>query len=268
MIRYTARGIRFGEIRFDEQPEPPLPDVLILRQRRTRPESGSYTTFHSFVTDLTENDQKLWDKIGKTCRYKIRRAETKDGVGCAIDPAPTPADIAIFIDFFNAFARQKSLAPIDRAELTAIARAGRLWLTRAEADGESVVRHSFLETNGTIRLLQSASLFRETDAETRAIIGRANRLLHWREILTFKERGLECLDWGGRFEDESSQERKGINDFKREFGGTPAEYFESWQALSSRGRVYMRLRALVHGAHALLAQKVERGLTGQTQVAA
>ena len=48
-----------------------------------------------------------------------------------------------------------------------------------------------------MRLLYSASHFRATsDSGERNRIGRANRLLHWHEIITLKDLGFELYDLG------------------------------------------------------------------------
>ena len=50
-------------------------------------------------------------------------------------------------------------------------------------------------------------------------IGRANRLLHWHEILTLKDLGFELYDLGGIPLDSADQEKNDIARFKLEFGG-------------------------------------------------
>lgn len=242
MIRYSVRGVAFAEIWFDEPAVPPMPDILILSHRHGPPAVGHFTVKPSLVTDLTESEDAIWQRIGKTCRYKIRRAQTKDGAACAIDTYPSDAAVDEFIHFFNRFALQKSLPPISGAQFSAVAGARRLRLTRADLNGSVVARHAYIATDRNIRLLHSASLFREFDAEMRAAIGRANRLLHWIDIVAMKNAGFDCMDWGGRFLDESVPQQKSINDFKREFGARPVEYYESWQPISALGHFYARMR--------------------------
>jgi hypothetical protein len=253
MIRFQARTIQYGEIWFDEPVKEPLPDILIRHHCGKRPPKGPFTVERSLIADLTESETVMWEKIGKTCRYKIRRSETKDAVACSFDASPSEEHIDSFVKFYDIFAAGKSLNPLDRNWIEAIVRAGRLRLTRAEHDGTTLVRHSYIVAGGTARLLQTASLFRDTDAEQRAVIGRANRLLHWRDMTAFKDAGLERYDWGGIFENESTPERKGINEFKREFGGTPTEYFGSRQAISIRGQLYSFARELAGSGRAMLS---------------
>ena len=75
-------------------------------------------------------------------------------------------------------------------------------------------------SSGRVRLLYSASHFRaRSDSGERNKIGRANRLLHWHEIVTLKDLGFGLYDLGGIPLDSSDQEKNDIARFKLEFGG-------------------------------------------------
>jgi lipid II:glycine glycyltransferase (peptidoglycan interpeptide bridge formation enzyme) len=254
MIRFSSMAIRFGQVWFDEPIVEPLPDVLILRHCRARPEAIAVTIKHSLVSDLEQPTEEIWEKIGKTCRYKIRRAENKDGAICSVDAdqSPTIAELDDFVAFYDEFARAKSLAPINRSRLLAVAEAGRLRLSRGVLNGTIVVRHAYIVTGGTVRLLYSASLFRGSSDDVRAAIGRTNRLLHWLDMQTFKRQEYRTFDWGGLFADEIRPDHRGINDFKREFGGRRVDYFEGYAACSPLGRVVLQIAALPNAARSLL----------------
>jgi hypothetical protein len=252
MIRFSSMAVSFGERWFDEPVTRPIPDIVILRHSSVRPTTGLVSQKKSLVNDLTASDGEIFAKIGKTCRYKIKRAETKDLATCSYDPDPSVAEVDMFLDFYALFARQKGLPPINRRQFLAVAKAGRLRLSRSELQGAVVVRHAYIVSNAIARLLYSASLFRSSDQEVRSAIGRANRLLHWRDLLAFKQEGLRVFDWGGIFADETSADRKGINNFKREFGGDPATYFEACEVHSLLGRLVLTMLLAARGAKALL----------------
>jgi hypothetical protein len=87
-------------------------------------------------------------------------------------------------------------------------------------------------------LMQSASLFRdaETSAE-RNMIGRANRYLHWRDMLAFKAFGCLVYDLGGVDLAGRDPATTRIAAFKRGFGGeVRATYWRS-QPVSVKGRL-------------------------------
>ena len=147
-----------------------------------------------------------------------------------------------FRAFYDAFARQKSLEPADHKWLVAACRARQLALSSASLNGEALVWHAHVMFGNTAGLLYSGSYFRNRDNEYRALVGRANRWLHWRDMLRFKEMGIKRYDWGGMFEDESVPERAGINSFKRDFGGQQVRTYDCTVPTTVRGRIYLPLR--------------------------
>jgi hypothetical protein len=71
-----------------------------------------------------------------------------------------------------------------------------LCITEAVLDGNVVCSHLYIADRavGRAHLIRSASLFRETRHAERQKIGRANRLLHFHDILLFQQRGLGLYD--------------------------------------------------------------------------
>ena len=55
-------------------------DIVLYRQRDAPIADARYIPFLSLVTNLSEGEDAITEKFGKDCRYKIRRAETKDGL--------------------------------------------------------------------------------------------------------------------------------------------------------------------------------------------
>ena len=100
------------------------------------------------------------------------------------------------------------------------------------------VWHAYYMSGERVRLLYSASLFREQDKALRALVGRLNRWLHWQDIQEFRRRGFLIYDMGGVFEDESSPEALGINRFKEEFGGVKIRNFNCTVPMTWKGRIY------------------------------
>lgn len=242
MIRTRGKLVRYGEVWFDEHPNPPQPDVMIYRQRSAPLPNAQCSPFLSLVTDLSVDEQLLWKRIDKNCRYDIRRAE-KDGAACTLHTSPSPDTIAEFEKFFGKFAADKSLAPVDRDWLLAAAGADRLFLGSARSDGEVLVWHSHVVSGSVVRLLHSCSLRHNSDSRKRQLVGRANRLLHWHDMREFRALGFRAHDWGGLFEDESVSGRKAINDFKREFGGEERAYYDCVVTPTTLGRLYLPIRS-------------------------
>jgi hypothetical protein len=242
MIRINGRGAAYGEVWYDE--EPPRDsgvDIFLYRQRNAPIADARSTPFLSLVTDLSGAEDAIMEKFGKDCRYKIRRAETKDGLRMEFVPDPE-SRLDEFRAFFDAFARQKSLAPSDPQWLLAACKARQLALSSASQNGEALVWHAHVMFGKTAGLKHSGSYFRNRGNDYRALVGRANRWLHWRDMLRFKEMGIQRYDWGGLFEDESTPERAGINNFKRDFGGQQERTYDCTVPVTVRGRIYIPLR--------------------------
>ena len=61
-------------------------------------------------------------------------------------------------------------------------------------------------------------------------------------MLQFNAIGMECYDWGGLFDDESTPKRAGINNFKRDFGGREERTYHCSVPVTVTGRVWLPLR--------------------------
>ena len=246
MIRINGRGAAYGEVWYEE--EPPRDsgvDIFLYRQRDAPIADARSTPFLSLVTDLSGREDAITEKFGKDCRYKIRRAETKDGLRMEFIADPE-SRLDEFRLFYDAFARQKSLGPSNRQWLLAACKARQLALSSAAQNGEALVWHAHVMSGRTAGLQYTGSCFRNRESDFRALVGRANRWLHWRDMLRFKEMGIQRYDWGGLFEDESVPGHAGVNKFKKEFGGQQVRTYNCTVPVTLRGRIWLPLRDAWH----------------------
>jgi hypothetical protein len=242
MIRIERRGVVYGEAWFGEEPARDARVDIVLHRHRGTPIPGARNTAAlSIVTDLCVEADAIATRFDRDCRYKVRRADTKDGLSLEFIRDPE-SRLDEFRAFHDAFTREKSLPPADRAWLLAACRARQLVLACACRNGEALVWHASVIGARAARLEHSASCFRSRETEFRSLTGRANRWLHWQELLRFREMGLARYDWGGIFEDESTSERAGINAFKKSFGGEQAQSWDCTVAASLKGRAWLPLR--------------------------
>src|SRR5882762_5920916 len=138
MIRINGRGAVYGEIWYDEDlPRDSGVDIVLYRQREAPIANAQTTPFPSLVTDLSVKEDAITDKFGKDCRYKIRRAETKDGLRMEFISDPE-SRLDEFRAFYDAFARQKSLELSDHKWLVAACKARQLALSSASLNGEAL----------------------------------------------------------------------------------------------------------------------------------
>ena len=242
MIRIQGRAVVYGEVWFDE--EPPArggADILVYRYRAAPIANARTTTLHSLQTDLAVSPREIAARFAESCGRQIRRAEREDGLEYRMFAEPA-GELDEFAQFYDRFARQKGLWLADRHWLARAAEARQLALSCVSCRGERLVWHAHLNAGRTVQLAHSASLWRDMDGEQRSLIGRANRWLHWQDMLAFKAAGALVYDWGGMFADESTPERAGINRFKRSFGGTPVLSYECTVPATVRGRVWLAVR--------------------------
>jgi hypothetical protein len=242
MITIKGRFLTYGELWFDEAPPAqPVVDIIRFRLRPAPVDVNACSLFLSLVSDLSVDDGTIMASFGSTNRYKVKRADSKDGLNAEFMPQPK-AHLEEFCRFYDAFAQQKTLEASYRRGLLASWSAGKLVLTAASREGERIVWHAYIRSGTSAALLHSASHFRGKDSAGRALVGRANRWLHWRDMLAFKEAGVVSYDWGGMFEDESVPEQASINAFKREFGGRAHRAYDCAMPVSIKGRAYLTLR--------------------------
>ncbi len=241
MIRIQGRAAVYGEVWYDEEPTGDSGvDIVVYRQRETPIADAKTTPFLTMVTDLSVTEDAITERFGKDCRYKIRRAETKDGLRMEFLTDPE-SRLDEFCEFYDAFARQKAVAPSYHQWLLAACKARQLVLTSASQNAETLVWHAYLISGRAAWLQYTGSCFRNRENDYRALVGRANRWLHWKEMLRFKEMEIRRYDWGGLFEDESVPENAGINKFKKDFGGQPVRTYDCTLPVTLRGRIWLPL---------------------------
>lgn len=239
MLQFDRKlhGLRIREIHF---PAGPLGnergcDIAQVVQSAV-PLGQRATPFHSSHVDLNRTEEVLFAGLSKNCRYEVRRAMDKDELTCEIVVAPTETELSAFCDQFAEFALAVGIAPANAPKLAALNAVKALTLsTVRHADGGVLAQHTHLHDDSRARLLYSLSVARATDDPTRrALVGRANRLLHWTDILAFKKRGLVLYDLGGISHNAALA---GIDRFKQEFGGLPVLEWNSLLGLSWVGRM-------------------------------
>lgn len=171
--------------------------------------------FWTLQINLTTEVEALFDKMHKSNRNEVRRAE-KEGVTCN-----TCEDIAAGVAFYNQFADSRNLPRISVERV----RGRGLLLTEAIHEGRRISIHVYVvhQGSGTARLLNSATM--TTPGITASFAGFANRALHWWDIQYFKRRGFTTYDLGGIAHGTSDPQLLGINSFKERLGGDLLQCF-------------------------------------------
>lgn len=240
-ISFRRRGIRIREVYFEDEAGIAGRGTDLVRILAVPATSGgrSARQSHTAVVDLTLATDDLLAAMAKGTRYEIRRARDKDGLDAAAFEEPEPGTVREFADYYDEFAKSKQLSPIFRPRLEAMAGAGILTLTRTPAEGaDPLVWHAYARSPRHALLLYSASLFRnEEDPGARAAAGRANRFLHWHDMLHFKMSGCVSYDLGGIDIDGRGEQTARIASFKRGFGGLVQPTYAWSSPATVRGRI-------------------------------
>jgi lipid II:glycine glycyltransferase (peptidoglycan interpeptide bridge formation enzyme) len=174
----------------------------------------------------------------KGTRYEIRRAHKEALFTESLEAERSGAALTEFCDFYDRSAALKNLPPMDRNWLGAMARAGELVLTQVNHGEAPLAWHAYHCGSRAAVLLYSMSSHRESsDAAFRQLVGRANRYLHWQDILRFKQKGVAKLDMGGWYGGKDDHALLQINKFKEEFGGKVVDVYNSMAGITIKGKL-------------------------------
>jgi len=242
MVLYEKSSLKVAEIFFDE-PAGPIPADIIRYHHRSAPfAQGKAAGLQTLWIDLTASPDCLLAGMNKVTRYEIRRA-AKEGATYECQSWPDAVWMEEFFAFYDRFAAGKGLSPANRTRLTAMLQSGVLDLSRMRGqDGETMVWHAHLRGGDRVRLLHSASIFREMDKEAANLIGRANRLHHWTDMQRFRGEGIATYDFGGWYAGAEDTAKLHINEFKRGFGGAVVPQYNADRPGTWKGAAALSLR--------------------------
>jgi hypothetical protein len=239
MILFRERWLRHGEVWFDEDPANVKVDIISYVQK-SHPISGTQCgTFYTILNDLSQTPEELLTRMPKNTQYKIRRVADRDRVIYEFWKANSSDVLVRFCEFLDRFACLKGLSRTNMPRLRALSDDGTLDISRVgDKEGNDLVWHAHYRDRARVRLLHSASLFREVkNSAFRNLIGRANRYHHWQDMLRFKQEGILVYDFGGWYEGNTDQEKLQINRFKEEFGGKVVRNYNCVRLVTAKARL-------------------------------
>ncbi len=246
MSKYLIKGKRFLSYRiwFEVPKELPKCDYVLL-YGVAETDIGKINKISSKVaqstlcTDLAEDENVIFSKFSSTVRNEINRSE-KDGVKTIIfessELKQNRETVEAFSEMYSAMYKEKGMKEsLNINELNSYIENGDLLLTAVYTDNTPLIFHSYIKNGQNARLLHSCSEFRVSDKGMRNFIGRANKYLHWTDMLYLKSEGVTNYDWGGI---HSFEEPNGIDKFKMAFGGERKEYYNLWVYKSLKAKIY------------------------------
>lgn len=162
--------------------------------------------------DLTQSMDELLANMHSTTRNEVRRAQKESIIAEQIH------DNTTFVEYYNAFAKEKGLPTINKTHLTKYGK--NLMLTQAKFNEHVLAMHATMidEEENIAGLLYSCST-RLDEGVDKKMVGWANRYLHYKEFEMLKGMGMTKYEWCGVCMDPNKPERYSIGQFKLKIGG-------------------------------------------------
>ena len=241
-----ARNVWFEQVSsLDDIPKDGTDIVYIYGN--SQPLSGGNMICHkqySAITDLTLTEEDIFSSFTSNLRNEIRRAKREEVTvrfcigDDAIEQLPEFADT--FRHLYEEKGEKEEL-PVN--EMKTFAEENALMISVASVSGEAKVFHSYIYDGNSCRLTFSCSEFRAASSkEEKQSFARANKLLHWEDMLYFIDNGLSVCDWGGL---TSPEEPNGIDKFKLSFGCKPVEYYNIVYPVTLKGRLVTKAKSFI-----------------------
>ena len=253
MIYYKKQSIfRTADIFYnhDEKPDKNV-DVLsyyFVTERQKK--CFGFQKHLTYLFDLSLEEDELFSRISKHTRQAINRAKNKDGIECVTLLESGDYNINIvndFINFYNNFAELKKIAGVSMKDIEQFVTMKNICIRAAKKDDEILIMHQHQISDGRANGQRSCSLFRNSDdREYINLVSRANRLLEWDTIVSFKQKGLLIYDLGGWYFGQTDKEQLSINEYKKYFGGEKRLEFIYTVPVSFLGYIYVFLRTIKH----------------------
>ena len=200
--------------------------------------NNQHIKFNSLISDLTLSKEELFNSFKKATRYDIRRSERDEISIIHYNSRQLNEDLySSYKTIYEKMYKSKGLlqeAPID--DMARFAANDALVISSVNINKTPVVYHVYIVVGKHARLWMSCSAFRDNDdKQYREMLGRANKRLHFEDIIYFIDNGYTSYDWGGIC---SYEVPTGIDLFKMSFGGEPITYYDETIIMSLKYKVF------------------------------
>lgn len=198
--------------------------------------------FVTLLVELNLDENNIFERFAKSVRYEINRAIQKDNLTINYYYKEfSETVLQQFINCYNDFAVEREKEKISGIEFEYYYKNNQLAITTISSNTDILIWHTYIIAEETARLKTSNSIFINQSNETKNLIGRANKLLHWKDILYFKNLNLKYYDFGGWYVGNDDKKLVGINKFKESFGGYKATSYNYVKLVSIKGKLFYLL---------------------------
>jgi len=236
-MTYKNKFINIQEIWFDGTRETYSHIDKVLYRQVPQQQVGS-KEFTTLLIDLKEEEDKIFQLFKKNNKYEINRAKKKDNLTFNIYTENIDKDIIdAFLATNSAFATERDSNSLTYESIKKYLDTNCLAISTIRDElGDILVWHTYVIAGNRVRLLTSNSLSNEN--KCRNLIGRANRLLHWEDILYFKNNNFSTYDFGGWYEGNTDKKLLGINKFKESFGGYKETSYNYYSCVNVKCKLF------------------------------
>ncbi len=240
-----------------------LPDIARLHSIPEPIKGAINIESWTLLIDLTVTESALMANLDRDTRKQVIRAE-RDGISIERYHGRHIPILNDFNIFYHIFTESKSdvrdilKISVQMHMLKRFADAGMLEVSRAiGSDGEPLVYRVLIVSDGRVRGLHVASLFREgQSSERRHYLGRANRYLLFQNMLYYKHKGYSQYDMGGWYSGKENESLLHVNQFKQGFGGKVVCEYDAIYGCSVLGKCLLPFRTLYRGIRDSVSQMV------------
>jgi hypothetical protein len=235
---YKRKFIKVQEIWFDDETIEKV-DKVVFNQ--VPAQSKNAEKFVTLLLNLQESEEEIRKHFKKNNKYEINRAQKKDNLAISIYfDEITDEILGQYFESYNDFARERNFTLMSYPVLKYYVAENKFALSNiSNSKGQILIWHSYIVGKNRVRLRTSNSI--NISNEDKGLIGRANRLLHWKDIQFFKNREFDLYDFGGWYPGKDDQKKSGINAFKESFGGYKEESYNFTRYLTLKGRMFQAL---------------------------
>lgn len=179
----------------------------------------SNTLTQTWVVDLRGGREAAWTQMEGRARTAVRKAEK---AGVTVREA-NKTDRQIYYRLHQETYRRTGVPPHSEAYFGAIwdrflgNGLARVWI--AELNGEAVAGENF-------GVYKQAAIYWTGAASAKGLEVEANSLLQWTAMQWMIDNGVEWYETGEAFPQHRAGKEKGLNDFKKSFGGTLYPYYK------------------------------------------
>src|SRR6266496_4095222 len=253
MLIYRSRFLTRGEVWFDDEPNGTPVDWIYYRQRSSPVAKGRWKYFYTRLIDLAKSPAELLSEMDEKTVQKIEEAEEKDQTRWERCEARESKRMDHIETLWNQFAAATKSPRLDRDWLDKIIEAGALELSAVkDAEGNVLTYHlSYAGKSRAQDLIVVSRYSSVPNSAQRKRINRANCFGHWKNLMSFKERGLRYYDFGGWYPETTDMRLLGMNAFKRGFGGQVVREYDCERIRTLKGWLVLNVARVLKQAKLL-----------------